>query len=378
MASVQLRHIELQFGGFTVLDGLNLEVDSGDYVALLGENGCGKTTTLRVIAGLLTPSSGSVFLGGECVDSVPPRRRSVGMMLQGSSLYPHLTVRQNVEFGLLTKSKTAGSSVGSSPFVESSINSAIEIVDIGDLLDRFPHQLSGGQLRRVAIAKSIAGDPPIRLFDEPLSAIDSTTRAKLEQDLVHVHRTVGGTTIHVTHDPNEAMRFADKIAVMHAGRLLQYDLPETILNQPNSVQVADQIADSPVNWFKAHACDNSLCFEQPEVDAKGDWTCYLESFPNLPEKILIGIRPEHLRPAVSRQEKPRLCVCTADVTRRTVTRRTRGTTSSWVSSIGGQTFRATIANAQPDISPHEFDADLEDAMLFDAETGQAITQAVSR
>ena len=235
MASVQLRHIEHQFGDFTALDGLSLDIDSGEYVALLGENGCGKTTALRVIAGLLTPDSGSVFLDNQCVDGIPPRRRQVGMMMQGTSLYPHLSVRQNIRFGQSSQSGMSGSSAGT----------GIEIMDISNLLDRFPHQLSGGQLRRVAIAKAVAENPQVRLLDEPLSALDSHTKANLEIELTRVHAASGGTTLHVTHDAGEAMRMADKIAVMHQGQLLQYDSPAVVHDDPTSVEVAKLTGTPP-------------------------------------------------------------------------------------------------------------------------------------
>ncbi|KAA1259784.1 Maltose/maltodextrin import ATP-binding protein MalK [Rubripirellula obstinata] len=350
MASVQLRHIQHRFGDFPALNDLCLDIESGDYVALLGENGCGKTTALRVIAGLLKPSSGSIFLGGECMDGIPPRRRSVGMMMQGTTLYPHLNAAQNIEFGSTENSPPSGSSA----------SHAIEMVGVGNLLDRFPHQLSGGELRRVAIAKAIAGDPPIRLFDEPLSAIDSTTSSRLERDLMQVHQTIGGTTIHVTHDAGEAMRMADKIAVMHQGGLLQYDSPEIISSQPNSVHVANRIAISPINWFQAAIDDDSLRFDQPDVKAQGDWSAFLNRFPMLPAKTLVGVRPESFAPecfqaTASQSSKPLLSASSANVI-----------------------VRGVVQHHSNHLDTSRFDADAEDIMFFDAETGLAIRSVASQ
>lgn len=312
MASVELRHLQHRFGDTAALDGLDLKVESGDYVVLLGENGCGKTTAIRAIAGLQKLDGGSVFLDGRCVDDVPARHRSLAMVFQGSSLYPHLTADQNIRFGLKARSTDA----------KRSIRRAVEMLGAGDLLDRFPHQLSGGQLRRVAIAKAIAHDQPLRLFDEPLSALDTTAKAQLEQELIQIHRSTGGTTIHVTHDAGEAMRVADKIAVMHRGRLLQYDRYDQLLAHPNSVHVANRIAASPLNWMTASARSNTIHFDNQNAKPKGDWSKYLSQFQTLPKKILIATR-------------------------------LRGP-------------------ATP------FEVDTKDVMLFDAATGHAITPAVSR
>jgi ABC-type sugar transport system ATPase subunit len=368
MASVQLRHIQHRFGETLALDGFDLNVDSGDYVVLLGENGCGKTTALRVIAGLEKPNRGSVFVDGRCMDGVPPRNRSVGMVFQSSSLYPHLTAGQNISFGLKP-----------SP----AIHRAIELVEVGRLLDRYPGQLSGGQLRRVAIAKAIAGEHPIRLLDEPLSALDIMTGRRLERELMHVHRTVGGTTIHVTHDASEAVRVADKIAVMHQGRLLQFDSPKLIDAQPSSIHVANLIGTAPMNWLAALVCDNTLRFENRAVEAKGDWSTFLNRFPKLPARVLVGVRPDCFRPTHGDVNQARLSVHTHNAKRRDL-----GHSSTWLSSLSQNTsgepsfaeqnFCAAIADARSIIAADQFDAAADDALLFDAESGLAIKRSVAR
>lgn len=239
MSAVELREIHQTFGPTPVLSGLNLRVESGDYVVLLGKSGCGKTTLLRLIAGLTGPTSGSILIGGTSVEGISPRHRDVSMVFQDDTPYPHLTVRQSIAFGL--RNRISG------PAMAERIEQAAELAGAKELLDRYPQGLSGGELRRAAIAKSISRRAAVRLMDEPLSALDAAVRHALQDDLLHWHSTFEGTTIHVTHDGQEAMRMADKIAVLDQGRIVQFAKPLEIYQRPATRSVARAVGWPPIN-----------------------------------------------------------------------------------------------------------------------------------
>jgi ABC-type sugar transport system ATPase subunit len=250
MSEVELREIRHHFGGAEILCGLNLRIDSGQYVVLLGPSGCGKTTTLRLIAGLQRPSGGSVWIGSRCVDDVPPRDRDVAMVFQNDALYPHLTVGKSIAFAL-------GKRIPASE-IDARVRAAAELAGAADVLDRFPDQLSGGELRRAAIAKAIVRRSRVRLMDEPLAALDAPLRHGLQRDLLRWHARVPGTTLHVTHDGQEAMRMADKIAVMEAGRIIQYGKPQQLYDHPQFRSVALAIGSPPINLLPLAAGDTSI------------------------------------------------------------------------------------------------------------------------
>jgi ABC-type sugar transport system ATPase subunit len=241
MSAVELRKIHQFFGPTHILSGLSLRVESGDYVVLLGKSGCGKTTLLRLVAGLTGPTSGSILIGEQSVEGVAPRHRDVSMVFQGDTLYPHLTVRQSIAFGL--RNRISG------PEMAKRIEQAAELAGAEELLDRYPDGLSGGELRRGAIAKSIARRAAVRLMDEPLSALDAPVRHALQDDLLRWHSTFEGTTIHVTHDGQEAMRMADKIAVLEEGRIVQFAKPREIYQQPETTSVARAVGWPPMNFL---------------------------------------------------------------------------------------------------------------------------------
>ncbi len=239
MSNVQLREIEHFYGQTRVLQGMNLCLESGDYVVLLGESGCGKTTTLQAIAGLKKPAAGSVWIADRDVTDVPPRHRDVSMVFQHDALYPHWTVRDSMAFALR---KTLSPNE-----LASRIGQAAELAGATKLLDRYPDKLSGGELRRAAIAKAVVRQAGVRLMDEPLSALDASLRHELQEDLLRWHHAVEGTTLHVTHDGQEAMRMADKIAVMDAGQIVQYAPPMEIYRKPANRSVARAVGWPPIN-----------------------------------------------------------------------------------------------------------------------------------
>ena len=243
MSDVQLIEISKSFGAIELLRHLSLDIQSGEYLVLLGPSGCGKTTTLRIIAGLTQPEAGQVVLGGCDMRGVAARNRDVVMVFQHDSLYPHWTIRQSLAFSL--RRRRLGQSRPSREEVQQRILRAAEMVEVSELLDRRPARLSGGELRRAAIAKMLVRQAGVRLLDEPLSALDVGSRHRLQEDLRRMHRATAGTTVHVTHDGEEAMRMADRIAVMHEGSIVQVGRPETLYRQPDHRAVALALGSPP-------------------------------------------------------------------------------------------------------------------------------------
>jgi putative spermidine/putrescine transport system ATP-binding protein len=230
--AVQLSDLRRRFGVVRALDGLDLELAPGELVALLGPSGCGKTTALRVLAGLEDADSGRVRVDGRDITTVPANKRDMGMVFQAYSLFPHLTARQNVEFGMRLRGR---------PAAERGRTAAdlLDLVGIGTHADRYPHQLSGGQQQRVALARALAIRPKVLLLDEPLSALDAKVRVQLRDEIRRIQIEVGTTALFVTHDQEEALALADRVGVMRAGRLEQLGPPAEIYQRPATAFVAD-------------------------------------------------------------------------------------------------------------------------------------------
>jgi putative spermidine/putrescine transport system ATP-binding protein len=228
--AVHLKDLRRSFGNLHALDGLDLSLRPGELIALLGPSGCGKTTALRVLAGLEDADSGQVLVDGKDISALPSNRRDMGMVFQAYSLFPHLTARQNVEFGLRLRGR--GRSAGRA-------DEMLELVGIATHAARYPHQLSGGQQQRVALARALAIRPQVLLLDEPLSALDAKVRVQLRDEIRRIQTEVGTTTLFVTHDQEEALAVADRVGVMRAGRLEQLASPAEVYLQPVSAFVAD-------------------------------------------------------------------------------------------------------------------------------------------
>ncbi len=250
MSQVELRKIVSTLGGRSILCELDFRLSdllgdepSNPYVVLLGASGCGKTTTLRIIAGLHRPDQGEVWINGRNVDRTPARDRDVAMVFQQDSLYPHLKIAQTLAISARRQPDRRRR--------EEIIQRAIELAGIRSIVDRFPDRLSGGELRRASVAKAIARGASVRLFDEPLAALDAPVRHELARDLRRWHENEPGITIHVTHDGDEAMRIADLIAVMDQGKIIQVASPSEIYERPNSIAVAKAIGSPPMNWIEA-------------------------------------------------------------------------------------------------------------------------------
>lgn len=231
-APVALVGVVKQFPGLTALDGVSLELAPGEFVALLGPSGCGKTTALRVLAGLESADDGHILIDGRDVVDVPTNRRDIGMVFQSYSLFPHLTVLENVEFGLRMRKVEASER-------RRRATQMLDMVGLDHHADRFAHQLSGGQQQRVALARALVTEPRVLLLDEPLSALDAKVRVGLRDEIRRIQTELGITTLFVTHDQEEALAVADRVAVMRAGRIEQIGTPEELYSRPASAFVAD-------------------------------------------------------------------------------------------------------------------------------------------
>lgn len=257
MTTLTIASLTKDFKSTTVLKGIDLTVESGEFISLLGPSGCGKTTLLRCIAGLETPSGGVIEIGGTDVTRLPPEKRHLGMMFQSYALFPHMTVAENVRFGLRM--------AGDKPKSEQRALAvrALERVQMGHLADRFPAQLSGGQQQRVALARAIAFEPRVLLLDEPLSNLDARLREDMQIELKELHRALGLTTVFVTHDQEEAMSLSDRIVLMNAGRIEQEGAPTELYGAPRSSFAADFIGSA--NLLPATRSGGSAVLEGTDV-----------------------------------------------------------------------------------------------------------------
>jgi sn-glycerol 3-phosphate transport system ATP-binding protein len=278
-ASVRLAQVSRHWAGVTALDNVSIDVRPGSFTVLLGPSGCGKTTCLRIIAGLETASSGSVEIGGRDVTKLPPASRGVAMVFQSYALFPHLTVAENIVFGLKARRVPAAERARR-------LDRAVEILGVGALLQRKPAQLSGGQQQRVALGRAIVAEAPVCLMDEPLSNLDAQLRADMRREILALQRRLGITMLYVTHDQTEAMSMADQIVLLRDGRIEQDAPPEELYVSPSTTFAASFIGTPPMNLFP--------------LDRRGaDLVLHGTDGPVLANAVadaaVGGIRPEHLR-----------------------------------------------------------------------------------
>jgi sn-glycerol 3-phosphate transport system ATP-binding protein len=246
MAEVKISQIKKSFGDVHVLHGIDTTIADGEFMVLLGPSGCGKSTLLRIVAGLETQSAGDVLIGGRVVNEVEPKDRNIAMVFQNYALYPHMSVYDNMAYGLRVRGMDKGE-------IETRVQKAARILELGQLLQRKPRQLSGGQRQRVAMGRAIVRDPQVFLFDEPLSNLDAKLRVQMRIEIKRLHQTIKTTSIYVTHDQVEAMTLADRLIVMHAGNAEQIGSPLEIYAKPASVFVAGFIGAPAMNLVTARA-----------------------------------------------------------------------------------------------------------------------------
>jgi putative spermidine/putrescine transport system ATP-binding protein len=277
MAFLELQNLHRDFGTVKALDGIEIELGEGEFLSLLGPSGCGKTTALRLVAGFDRPDAGRIVVDGKDITSVSPNKRDMGMVFQAYSLFPNMTARQNVEYGLKIRGRDKGDR-------RKRVGELLELVGLGHAGDRYPHQLSGGMQQRVALARALAIEPRVLLLDEPLSALDAKVRVQLREEIRRIQLELGITTLYVTHDQEEALSVSDHVAVMYGGRIEQMGSPAEMYSAPATPFVAEFIGT--MNRLEGTVVDGG-------VDHGGKMLT-IEAASGRPkgQRVLVLVRPE--------------------------------------------------------------------------------------
>src|SRR4051812_15598877 len=281
MSTLIIRSLRKNFGAVEVLKGIDLEAETGEFIALVGPSGCGKSTLLAMIAGLESVTSGEIRIAGRLVNSVAPKDRDIAMVFQSYALYPTMTVRENITFGMESRRVPKARQ-------DEAVARVAALLQIEPLLQRKPGQLSGGQRQRVAMGRALVRDPKVFLLDEPLSNLDAKLRAEMRTELKRLHQNLPVTTIYVTHDQVEAMTLGDHIAVMCDGKLQQTGTPQEVYDHPANVFVAGFIGSPPMNILRGVARGGRV--------SAGDFVVERAGIPD--GDVMVGLRPQALRPAV--------------------------------------------------------------------------------
>jgi multiple sugar transport system ATP-binding protein len=283
VAGVAFRGVDKKYGEVFVIQDLNLDVVDQEFLVLVGPSGCGKTTALRMIAGLEEVSGGTIAIGGRIVNDVPPKARDIAMVFQNYALYPHMTVRENLEFGLKMRKTPAAQ-------IDTLIAEAADLLGLATLLARKPAQLSGGQRQRVALGRAIVRHPSVFLFDEPLSNLDAKLRVQMRAEIKKLQQRLKTTTVYVTHDQVEAMTMGSRIAVMNVGKIQQLGTPQEIYDRPENLFVAGFVGTPPMNFFPARLQDGRAVASAFSIPLPAART----RAPSGGPEVLLGIRPENL------------------------------------------------------------------------------------
>jgi multiple sugar transport system ATP-binding protein len=280
MAEIELRNVTKIFSGDVVaIDDVSLTIGDGEFMALVGPSGCGKSTLLRAIAGLEDVTSGEIAIGGRDVTDLAPRHRDIAMVFQSYALYPHMSVRQNLGYGLKVRRMPKAE-------IRQRVDAIAELLGLEEMLERKPAQLSGGQRQRVAMGRAIVREPQAFLMDEPLSNLDAKLRVGMRASLAQIHQRLGVTTVYVTHDQVEAMTLGQRVAVMRDGRILQVDTPQALYERPRDVFVAGFIGSPSMNLVEATIDDEHVSFGQFRVPLD------VSRRPSQTGPVILGVRPE--------------------------------------------------------------------------------------
>ncbi|QBJ14718.1 sn-glycerol-3-phosphate ABC transporter ATP-binding protein UgpC [Agrobacterium sp. 33MFTa1.1] len=292
MAELSLKNVVKRYGALEVIHGANLEVKDGEFVVFVGPSGCGKSTLLRMIAGLEDISGGDIVIGGKTVSDADPADRGIAMVFQSYALYPHMTVAENLSFGLRMNGNPKADT-------EKRVNRAAEILQINELMDRRPKQLSGGQRQRVAIGRAIVREPQVFLFDEPLSNLDAELRVQMRVEISRLHKQLRTTMIYVTHDQTEAMTLADKIVVLRVGNIEQVGAPLDLYDDPANRFVAGFVGSPKMNFLDATVIGGGADSVTLALDSDPAvrLTLPIKERVNEGARVSLGIRPEHFADA---------------------------------------------------------------------------------
>ena len=393
MAEVVLQDVDKVYpNGYHAVKDLSLDVEDGEFLVLVGPSGCGKTTALRMVAGLETITDGSVSIGGSVVNDMTPKERDIAMVFQSYALYPHLSVADNIAFGLRLR-RTAKS------VVDERVAWAARLLDLTPYLDRKPKQLSGGQRQRVAMGRAIVREPKVFLMDEPLSNLDAKLRVQMRGEIAKLQHELGTTTIYVTHDQVEAMTMGHRVAVMYQGALQQVDGPQRLYDEPGNMFVAGFIGTPPMNILAGdvHVADGKVTIsvggqELPVPDATLDRYRVLASYNG--RSVAMGIRSEDLHPIALQPGLPRVAarlelvealgsetMAFFRIDARTVSSGAGSTGDAVEDVIEKEGIAASRPNLVASFPPRvalrldeqvEIGVDLEHAHFFDEETGAAL------
>lgn len=365
MAAVTLHHLVKVYPGegknadFTAVKNIDLEIEDGEFMVLVGPSGCAKSTTLRMIAGLETISGGEIQIDGRRVNDVAPKDRDIAMVFQNYALYPHMSVSDNMAFGLKLQ-KLAKKEI------RERVDAAAKTLGLEELLNRKPNALSGGQRQRVAVGRAIVRNPKVFLFDEPLSNLDAKMRVSMRSEIIRLHEKLGATMIYVTHDQTEAMTMGDRITVMQEGEIMQVDTPLNLYHRPNNQFVAGFIGSPQMNFIsgRVEACEAGLRFTE---EGEAGFTLLLpaQRFDSLQKRqVVLGIRPEDLRPVSSGGVVAKIDF-TEPMGAETYLHARTAADSSLVSRASGDELFSVGAQV-------EFAPDPLKAHLFDAKSGQSL------
>ncbi len=361
MARVQLQAVTKYFGDTEVIPDLDLAIEDREFVVLVGPSGCGKTTTLRMIAGLEAASSGQILIGNREVTTLRPGLRNCAMVFQNYALYPHMTVRENITYGLRVR-KTAPAEI------DRLTTDTARILGLADLLERRPRQLSGGQQQRVAIGRAIVRQPDVFLFDEPLSNLDAKLRIEMRTEIKRLHRRLENTVVYVTHDQVEAMTLADRVVVMNQGRVEQIAAPIKLYEQPANTFVAAFIGAPSMNFLPARLIGqaNGLALELADGSVLPLPATTAQRYTAAQDQpVTFGIRPEHLTGGTTGP---------AVLTFAPQAIEPLGAHTLLIGHLGDTSFVAQVDAhfpAEPD-QPCQITCDMTKLHLFDAATGQAL------